>query len=229
MAQLAVRRHRIDASRLHAWNTLREQEGERVAESLAAVAMGVLAERGGPDAPARFARSLFATWAPKDSRATLDALLHPIPARLQATTTVSEEALVEALGAALTRDAHAPEVEAILASVTPWPDATLALTSPSPESPYRTLAIDVRVPWASREGAVVTVLERALDPFDVLVEPWQPRRDQFVLGASDATRHLELTGRVSRGDRVLVWVDVTPASDALTAPVRVLAERRDVQ
>jgi hypothetical protein len=84
---------------------------------------------------------------------------------------------------------------------------------------------------------VITVLTRVLAPFDTIVEAPDLRRDQFVLAApteqappgAPVTRHIELTGRVSAGDRILAIVEVEDPASGLGAPTRLLAERRVVE
>jgi hypothetical protein len=138
--------------------------------------------------------------------------------------------------AELVRDRSVPEVAALLGRVSPRPTATFTIAPR--EGSLRTLVFDVTVPWARTEGVVITVLTRVLAPFDTIVEAPDLRRDQFVLGpAADgpapsgapATRHIELTGRVSAGDRILAIVEVEDPASGLGAPTRLLAERRVVE
>jgi hypothetical protein len=216
----------VDRARIAAWDTLREEEGERVAESLAATGMATLARLAGPGAPAAFARALFAAWAPNDSRVVLSTLLAPPHARLVAATSVDEAALFSAWQAELEADRARPEIAALLGRVSPRPSARLAIESR--EGSQRVIALEVEVPWAVTAGVTITVHTQSLPPFDRVVEPWEPRRDTFVLAEDERTRRIELTGRVARGDRVLVMVDVEDPEGGFGAPTRVLAARRDV-
>lgn len=225
-AQLALHGRGVDRPRIAAWDTLREQEGERVSESLAATGMVTLARLGGPEAPSAFARSLFSSWATDDSRVVLATVLSPPRARLREAASVDEETLHREWGADLARDRESADVRTLLGRVSPRPSATLAITEGA--ASQRILALDVRVPWARTDGVVVSVLTKTLPPFDTLIEPWDLRRDQFVLREGEPARLIELSGRVSRGDRVLVIVDVEDPRSGIGAPTRVLAERREV-
>ncbi|GAB4194954.1 MAG: hypothetical protein OHK0013_00620 [Sandaracinaceae bacterium] len=216
----------VDRARIVAWDTLREEEGERVAESLGATGIATLARLGGASAPASFARALFGTWAPDDSRVVLSTLWSPPHARLVASTSVDEATLHSAWRADLEADRAQPEIAALLGRVSPRPSARLAILPR--EGSQRVIAVDVEVPWARTDGVTITVQTQSLPPFDRVVEPWEPRRDTFVLGPGERTRRIELTGRVARGDRVLVLVDVEDPERGVGAPTRVLATRRDV-
>jgi len=216
----------VDPARIAAWDTLREREGERVAESLAGTGMVTLARLGGREAPALLARSLFSTWASDDSRVVLSTILAPPRERVREAARIHDVSFHHQWQDDLVRDRDGPEVRALLGRVSPRPTATLTIVEGA--ASQRVLAIDVQVPWARTEGVVVSVLTETLPPFDTIVEPWDLRRDQFVLGASEPARHIELTGRISRGDRVLVIVDVEDPRSGLGAPTRLLAERREV-
>jgi hypothetical protein len=222
----------VDRARIRAWTRLREEENDRVAESLAATGMVTLARLTQGVGPAAFARSLFSTWAPDDSRVVLTTLLSPVPTRLRDATGVEIEALHQEWQADLARDRSHPEVAALLGRVSPRPSATFTITPR--EGSLRTLVFDVSVPWARTEGVVITVLTRVLLPFDTIVEAPDLRRDQFVLDAAPSpgatvTRHIELTGRVSAGDRILAIVEVEDPTSGLGAPTRLLAQRRVVE
>lgn len=217
---------RVTSSRIAAWDTLREREGERIAESLAATGMMTLARLAGPDAPTRLARALFSRWAPDDSRVVFETLLRPPSWHLRAIAGVEPEAFHRAWDADLAADRARSEIAAWLERVSPRPTARLDVVTA--EASQRTLVIDIEVPWRRTEGVVVGVLTKALLPFDTVVEPWELRRDRFVLGPNEHTRRIELAGRVSRGERWLVVVEVEDPREGPGAPVRVLAERREI-
>jgi hypothetical protein len=217
----------VDRARLAAFSRLREEEGDRVAESLAATGMITLARLSSPAAPTQLARALFSTWAPDDSRVVLSTLLSPPSSRLLASTGIDEPTLHREWQADVARDRVSPEVATLLGRVSPRPSATFSIAAR--EGSLRTLVLDVTVPWARTEGVVVSVLTHTLLPFDTLVDPADLRRDQYVLHADEHSRHLELTGRVSVGDRLLVAVDVEDPESGLGAPTRVLVTRRVVE
>jgi hypothetical protein len=216
----------VDRARIAAWDSLREEEGERVAESLAATGIATLARLAGTEAPARLARSLFSRWVDDDSRVVLTTLFSPIDARLHEAAGIDEVALFRSWREDLAADRAARPVSALLGRASPRPSARVEIEPR--EGSQRVITVDVEVPWADTEGVVVTVLTEALAPFDRVVEPWEPRRDDFVLGPGEHARRIELTGRVARGDRVLVLVDVEDAEGGIGAPTRVAATRRDV-
>jgi hypothetical protein len=230
----------VDRARIAAWSRLREEENDRVAESLAGTGMVTLARLTGGAGPTQLANALFSRWVPDDSRVVLTTLLSPLPSRLRDATGVELDGLHAEWQADLVRDRSAPEVATLLGRVSPRPTATFTIAAR--EGSLRTLVFDVTVPWARTEGVIVTVLTRVLAPFDTRVEAPDLRRDQFVLeagagtsvggGASagaPVTRHIELTGRVSAGDRILVLVEVEDPASGLGAPTRILAERRVVE
>ncbi len=217
----------VDRPRIAAWNTLREQENDRVAESLAATGMVTLSRLTNGAGPASFARALFSQWSPRDSRTVLSTLFSPPSARLLASTQIDEATLHREWQADLVRDRASPEVAALLGRVSPRPTATFTIAAR--EGTLRTLVVDVTVPWADTDGVVVGVLTETLLPFDTVVEEFDLRRDRFVLGPNERSRHIELTGRVSAGDRILLLVEVEDPRSGLTAPTRILAERRVVE
>ena len=217
----------VDRARIAAWSRLREEESDRVAESLAGSGMVTLARLTNGAGPPQLARALFSAWSPRDSRTVLSTLFSPPSARLLASTTIDEATLHREWQADLVRDRASPEVAALLGRVAPRPTATLAITTP--RGSLRTLVVEVTVPWADTDGVVVGVLTHTLLPFDTIVEESDLRRDRFVLRAGEHTRRIELTGRVSAGDRILVIVEVEDPSSGLTAPTRLFAERRVVE
>lgn len=225
----------VDRARIAAWSRLRERENDRVAESLAGTGMVTLARLTNGAGPAQLANALFSRWAPDDSRVVLGTLFSPLPSRMRDATGVELDALHAEWQADLVRDRSAPEVAALLGRVSPRPTATFTVAAR--EGSLRTLVFDVTVPWARTEGVVITVLTRVLAPFDTIVEAPDLRRDQFVLAAptgqappgAPVTRHIELTGRVSAGDRILAIVEVEDPASGLGAPTRLLAERRVVE
>lgn len=231
LAQLALHERGVDRGRIAAWSRLREEESDRVAESLAGTAMVTLARLTRGQGPAQLARALFSRWAPDDSRVVLGTLLSPIPSRFREATGLEVDAFHAEWQADLVRDRGAPEVAELLGRVSPRPTALFSVLAR--EGSLRTLVFDVTVPWARTEGVVITVLTRVLAPFDAIVEAADLRRDQFVPEAgptgTPSTRHIELTGRVSAGDRVLAIVEVEDPTGGLGAPTRVLAQRRVVE
>ena len=217
----------VDRPRIAAWSLLTEQEGERVAESLAGSGMVSLARLTNGTGPAAFARALFSSWAPDDSRVVLTTLFSPPSARLASSTGIDEAALHAAWQADLVADRAHPEVASLLGRVSPRPSATLAIVPL--QGSLRALAIDVEVPWTHTDGVVVGVLTHQLLPYDTRVDEADLRRDRFVLRDGEHARHLELTGRVSPGDRILVEVEVEDPRSGLGAATRVLSERRVVE
>lgn len=217
----------LDAARLAAWSRLREEEGERVSESLAATGFVTLARLTRGEGPTSLARALFSRWATNDSRVSFQTLLSPWSAQLLGTTGIDEPGLLREWSADLARDRVASDVSPLLARVSPRPTATLSIEPRGPS--LRVLVIDVVVPWPDTEGVVVSVLTEPLEPFDTLVDEADVRRDQFVLRAGESSRRIELTGRVSAGGRILVGVDVEDPRSGVGAPVRVLSSRRVVE
>lgn len=217
----------VDRPRIAAWSRLREEESDRVAESLAGSGMVTLARLTSGTGPASLARALFSEWASRDSRVVLSTLLSPPSSRLLSSTQIDEATLHREWHADLVRDRASPEVVALLGRVSPRPTATFTIAAR--EGGLRTLVVDVTVPWSDTDGVVVGVLTETLLPFDTLVDESDLRRDRFVLAAGEHTRHIELTGRVSAGDRVLLIVEVEDPRSGLTAPTRILAERRVVE
>lgn len=217
----------VDRPRIAAWNTLREQENDRVAESLAASGMVTLSRLTNGTGPASFARALFSQWSPRDSRTVLSTLFSPPSARLLSSTQIDEPTLHREWQADLARDRVSPEVAALLGRVSPRPTATFTIAAR--EGSLRTLVVDVTVPWTDTDGVVVGVLTNTLLPFDTVVEEFDLRRDRFVLGPGEHTRHIELGGRVSAGGRILLLVEVEDPRSGLGAPTRILAERRVVE
>ncbi len=212
---------------LEAFGRFREQVGDRVSESAAASGMVALARATSGRGPSAFARALFSAWAANDSRVALEALLSPPRARLLASTGIAWESLLALWQAELAREASDPEVHAIVERVSPRASASLALEREGESQ--RTLAIDVRVPWSRTEGVVVTAWTAPLGPLDERVEEPDMRRDQVVLGPDEHERRIELAGRFSAGERVLVAIDVEDPTSGLEAPVRVLSSRRTLE
>jgi hypothetical protein len=158
-------------------------------------------------------------------------MFSPLPSRLRYATGVELDALHAEWQADLVRDRSAPEVAALLGRVSPRPTATFTIAAR--QGNLRTLVVDVTVPWARTEGVVITVLTRVLAPFDTIIEAPDLRRDQFVLEPpllhGVPRRVIELVGRVSAGDRILLIVEVEDTLSGLGAPTRLLAERRVVE